>query len=193
MCHVTQWVCSNGAQTFSEAFPCPYRRMGAAGALSILHPDLCSKGLIPTPLHWISSVLSFDEIHMQILQQWERGQVFPFQAFIMLQFSWFSKAVRFMKINAILPDCFLCIWCALMHYENSSRNRNFHSATYKPSELNSHSSEILVPDLSTVLSGLAEWSGRAFCKARAFVQMPLPGWWHQLICWEAVCRVNRQI
>lgn len=65
----------------------------------------------------VSQTLSFDGIRIQILQQWRRGQVFPFQAFIMLQFSWFSRAAGFMKINAILPDCFLRFWCALMHYE----------------------------------------------------------------------------
>lgn len=64
-----------------------------------------------------SRALSSDGICIQILQQWRRGQVFPFQAFIMLQFSWFSRAAGFMKINAILPDCFLRLWCALMHYE----------------------------------------------------------------------------
>lgn len=64
-----------------------------------------------------SRTFSFDGIRIQILQQWRRGQVFPFQAFIMLQFSWFSRAAGFMKINAILPDCFLRFWCALMHYE----------------------------------------------------------------------------
>lgn len=64
-----------------------------------------------------SQALFFDGIRIQILQQWRRGQVFPFQAFIMLQLSWFSRAAGFMKINAILPDCFLRFWCALMHYE----------------------------------------------------------------------------
>jgi len=65
----------------------------------------------------VSRTFSFDGIRIQILQQWRRGQVFPFQAFIMLQFSWFSRASGFMKINAILPDCFLRFRCALMHYE----------------------------------------------------------------------------